>query len=161
MTAALDLTTLHLEHGAHDNRRQGVCLLEAVAWFASREHTDRPPCVSPVLGQFGRSLNDWLPDEDRQALIPFIPRMPGTASDGLDAARLDVLTRWMCDRWAARWLDLAGLGEQAARMRGLVIPGWPAADAAAAAADAAYAAADADAERKWQSERLAFYLEIE
>src|SRR5258708_9476228 len=80
MTIALD--TLILARGAHKDRDQGTCLLEAVAWFAGRSHSDHPPCVSPVLGAYGRSLNDVLPDIPRQELKQFIPQLPGTAADG-------------------------------------------------------------------------------
>jgi hypothetical protein len=144
MTApAFDLDTLTLLAGAHNNPAQGVCLLEAVAWFRGIPHTDHPACVSPVLGAYGRALNDRLPDDARQALVPFIPRMPGTAGDGLDPARLNVITRWLLTDYAPRWLDLAGLEADAARLRLLTPPGWPAAadDAADAAAHAAVDAA--------------------
>jgi hypothetical protein len=121
-----DLTGLTLKSGSHRSPEEGLCLMEAVAWFRGQPHGDRPACVSPVLGAYGRSLNDSLTDQARQGLIRFIPRMPGTAGDGLDRARLDVLTRWAVRSWAARWLDLAGLREDAARLRSLVIPSWPA-----------------------------------
>jgi hypothetical protein len=140
-TPTPDLSALTLAHGGHDTPAEGLCLLEAVAWFRGIPHTDYPPCVSPILGAFGRSLNDRLADGPRQALVPFIPRMPGTAGDGLDVARLDVMTRWMLDSWAARWLDVAGLPDHAAKLRGLTVPSWPAAAAAGGATDAADAAA--------------------
>src|SRR5260221_9786346 len=78
----INLETLTLAKGGHENRDAGLCLLEAVAWFAGRPHSDKPPCVSPVLGAYGRSLNDVLPDIPRQELKQFIPRLPGTAGDG-------------------------------------------------------------------------------
>lgn len=71
MTApAID--TLELAHGKHRNRDDGVCLLEAVAWYAGEEHTDHPKCVSPYLGELGRALNDRLAPEDRQRLKAYI-----------------------------------------------------------------------------------------
>src|SRR5258708_25727187 len=81
----IDLDTLILARGAHKDRDDGLCLLEAVAWFAGRSHSDQPPCVSPVLGAYGRTLNDVLPDIPRQELKQFIPQLPGTA----DAAQRD------------------------------------------------------------------------
>ena len=63
-----------------DPLEQGVCLLEAVSYIAGEEFSDHPQCVSPVLGAYGRRLNDWLADEDRQKLKPFIPQMIGTAA---------------------------------------------------------------------------------
>jgi hypothetical protein len=148
---ATDPAAIHLAHGAHASPDDGLCLLEAVAWIRGITHTDHPPCVAPILGAYGRALNDCLPDDTRQLLVPFITRLPGTAGDGLDAARLDVLGAWMVRDWAAGWLDAAGLAGHAARLRALVIPRWPAAaadaaaDAAAAAVDAAVAASAVDA----------------
>src|SRR5258708_2948327 len=83
----IDLETLTLAKGAHENRDDGLCLMEAVAWFAGRPHSDKPPCVSPVLGTYGRALNDVLPDIPRQELRQFIPQLPGTAGDGKDETR--------------------------------------------------------------------------
>jgi hypothetical protein len=61
----LNLETLTLAHGAHDRREQGVCLMEAVAWWAGKEHTDHPPCVSPVasaLDLFTAMLHPAVPN---------------------------------------------------------------------------------------------------
>ena len=82
-----DLTTITLASGSHDNPDDGLCLLEAVAWFRGIAHTDHPACVSPVLAAFGRIFNDYLPADIRQQLVPFIPRMPGTAGDEARASR--------------------------------------------------------------------------
>ena len=78
MTSHLDLSTLTLATGAHETRQEGVCLLEAAAWWAHEPHTDHPACVSPVLAAFGRTWNDALPDGRRHILKPFIPLLPGT-----------------------------------------------------------------------------------
>ena len=113
----LNLDTLHLLRGSHGERDQGVCLLEAVAWFAGQTHTDHPPCVSPVLGSFGRSLNDILPDAMRQQLIPFVPLLPGTAGDGRDEARGYMALDWLIRTWLPGWLDLAGLDGESRALR--------------------------------------------
>jgi len=113
MTSHLDLSTIHLEKGAHETRDSGVCLLEAVAWFAGREHSDHPPCVSPVLGTFGRAWNDALDDTTRQRLIPYIPRMVGTAGDGADELRAWMLTDWLARVFAPAFLHAAGFAKQA------------------------------------------------
>ena len=118
-TGTIDLENLVLAKGAHDDRSDGLCLLEAVAWFAGKDHTDHPPCVSPVLGAYGRSLNDALPDDRRQSLKPLIPALPGTAGDGLDEARGYMALDWLVRTWCPAWLDLAGLSEEAAALRDL------------------------------------------
>lgn len=106
MTVTFDLDTLHLASGSHDRREDGVCLLEAVAWFAGRGHTDSPPCVSPVLTAYGQRLNDVLPDERRQALKVYIPRLIGTAGDGLDEARGLLALDWLIRVYTPAWLRL-------------------------------------------------------
>lgn len=97
MTHHVNLDGLVLEHGAHKHRRDGVCLMEAVAWFAGRPHSDAPQCVSPALRLFGVRLNDALPHDRRQQLIPLIPALIGTAGDGHDDTR-----GWMCLDWLVR-----------------------------------------------------------
>jgi hypothetical protein len=78
----LNLDALELEEGNHQPD-SGLCLLEA----AGEEHTDHPACASRILGAFGRSLNDALPDAKRQQLKPLIPQIIDTAGDGHDQAR--------------------------------------------------------------------------
>jgi len=102
----IDLDALVLAKGSHDDREQGVCLMEAVAWFAGQEHTDHPPCVSPVLAAFGRSWNDALPDDQRHILKPFIPLLPGTAGDGHELARSYLAVDWLAREHAPAFLAL-------------------------------------------------------
>jgi hypothetical protein len=107
MTApALDLDTVHLAAGGHHAREDGVCLLEAAAWFAGREHTANPPCVSPVLTVFGQRLNDVLPDDRRQQLRPLIPRLVGTTGDGRDEVRGLMALDWLVRVYTPAWLRL-------------------------------------------------------
>jgi hypothetical protein len=120
MTArTLNLDTLRLELGEHETRDQGVCLMEAVAWWAGEPHTDQPRCVSPVLADLGVSLNDGFSDDRRQRLKPLIPLLPGTAGDGLDERRGYLAMDWLVRTFAPACLDLAGLAERAAELRGL------------------------------------------
>jgi len=91
----LNLDTLTLLKGAHDDAEAGMCLLEAVSYFAGEPFSDEPKCTSPVLGIFGRTLNDVLPDDERQALRNYIPSMIGTAGDGHDEARSYLALDWL------------------------------------------------------------------
>jgi hypothetical protein len=118
LTAA-DLPALHLAKGAHDTPEQGICLLEAVALFAGEPFTDDPSCVSPVLRAFGIASNDEWDDVQRQKLKLFIPRLVGTAGDGQDQARSYLALDWLIRTFTPAWLDLAGLSESAAELRGL------------------------------------------
>ena len=142
--------------GAHKDRSDGLCLLEAVAWFAGEPHSDHPACVSPVLAAYGRSLNDALGDDSRRLLIPFISVLSRTAGDGLDEARGYLALDWIIRVYTPAWLDVAGLTREARALRDLrcisdmaavqdarpvVLSAWDAAWAAAraAAGDAARA----------------------
>ncbi len=115
MTATIPpLEEIVLKRGNHARRgKQSVCLLEAVSWFAGKPHSDAPPCVSPVLRSYGMRLNDRLGDEDRQLLKPFIPRMIGTAGDGLDGKRQHLVEQALYGTWLPQWLRLAKLDDLA------------------------------------------------
>jgi hypothetical protein len=135
-----------LSPGRHARPEQGRCAMEWVAHLAGEAHSDRPECVSPVVGAFARSWNDALDDATRQRLRPYLGRMIGTALDGLDDARA-----WRCADWLARTgapelLELSGLAGEAAALRGL----RPIHDAvsARAAADPVVAVAEAAAVRR-------------
>lgn len=125
------LPTIQLDRGSHNAWEDGHCAMEVVAWLTGEPHTDRPACVSPGLAEFVRRVNDELDDEGRQRLVPFLPRMVGTAGDGRDERR-----GWMCVDWMVRvytpaWLDLAGCDEAATGLRVLPeITGRPSVDGA-------------------------------
>ena len=115
----IDLDSLQLSKGIHKDRGDGVCLLEAAAWFAGEPHSDHPVCVCPTLGIFGRSLNDSLPFSIRQKLKAYVPRMIGTAGDGAQDVRRWMATNWLVHICAPEFLDVAGLTEQADTLRRL------------------------------------------
>lgn len=139
----IDLETLTLESGSHDDRDEGVCLLEAVAWWAGEAHSDHPACVSPVLAAFGRALNDILPAGKRQELVPLVPQLPGTAGDGFDERRAWMCVDWLWRTWVPEWLTVAGLTSHAAVLRDLS----PIIDTETLTAGAAAGAAARDAAR--------------
>jgi hypothetical protein len=117
MTApALDLSAVILKHGGHNAPDDGMCLLEAVSWFAGEPFSDHPACVCPTLGAFGRAWNDGLPDDESRTRLlgPLIPRLVGTNLGPVVSARRS----WMALDWLIRvhqvaWLRLAGLTEHA------------------------------------------------
>jgi hypothetical protein len=116
----IDLGALVLQGGSHEDRRAGVCLMEAVAWFAGLPHSDRPPCVSPVLGSFARTMNDRMNEQDRQQLKRFIPVLPGTAgSPADDRARAWLAVDWLVHTRLVAWLDAAGLADDATAVQEL------------------------------------------
>ena len=109
-----------LAAGSHESPTAGMCLMEAVSYVRGIRHTDRPACVSSLLGDMGRSLNDRLPDDLRQELIPLIPDLPGTAGDGHDEQRSYLALDWLIRVYLPTWLELSpACRESAARVREL------------------------------------------
>jgi hypothetical protein len=97
---------LKLSRGGHKPTDNEACLLEAVAYVAGEPWSDRPACASLVLITYGQRLNDVLPDDLRQQLIPFIPRIVGTAGDGKDERRSYLALDWLTRTWLPAWLRL-------------------------------------------------------
>lgn len=76
-------SNLRLRSGYHRDPRNGLCLMEAVAWLAREPHTDTPLCVDPLLTGFGVLVNDMVsPDTRQERLKPLIPALIGTRGDG-------------------------------------------------------------------------------
>ena len=117
--SAEEFGRLRLENGSHPGPNEGVCLMEAVAWLAREPHSDKPNCVCPVLGAFGRGLNDRLDVERRQRLKPLIPGLVGTASDGHAEARGFMVMDWIVRTYTPAWLRLAGLDTEADGLQSL------------------------------------------
>ena len=117
--SADDFGRLRLGNGSHQGPDEGVCLMEAVAWLAREPHSDEPKCVCPVLGAFGRGLNDRLDIERRQRLKPLIPALVGTASDGQAEARGFMAMDWIVRTYTPAWLRLARLDTDAEGLESL------------------------------------------
>jgi hypothetical protein len=75
-----------LTHGHSADPVNGACVLDAVNWLVHGEHGDAPPCVCPVIAGTAIWLNDSFNDEQRQRLIPFMPRIAGSRG-GVGAVR--------------------------------------------------------------------------
>lgn len=76
-------SAIELKAGQHASPADGLCLMEAVALFAGERHGDWPNCCCPSLVEFGRPLNDALPDHRRTAmLLPLVPLLVGTREPG-------------------------------------------------------------------------------
>ncbi len=114
------LAGITLAKGGHASPQSGLCLMEALAFVRGIPHTDHPPCVSPLLGEMGRSLNDVLPHDLRQDLVPVIPDLPNTVGDGMDETRSYMALDWLIRTWLPTWLDLVpSCREDAAKIREL------------------------------------------
>jgi hypothetical protein len=155
MTHHIDLTKIHLISGS--GRGDELCVMQWVARFAGEEVTDHPACTSPVLTAFAITWNDGLPEDERQRLIPFIPRLVGTAGDPeADAVRAWMATDWLVRTFTVTWLRKAGLVARADELAAL--PALTSADLAAAAQpiiEKARAEADAARAAAWDAARAA------
>ena len=110
----LDLDTLVLDANSHHPGSDRMCVMEAVAMLAGEEWSDHPQCASPVIGAFLRSWNDSLPDDDRQQLKQYIPRLINSrGTEDQETERSWLATDWLVRVQAPAWLRLAGLTEQA------------------------------------------------
>ncbi len=133
------LTVFSLHQGNHDSAKQGVCALEAVAWLEGLPHSDHPECTCPVIAAYVRRLNDGMPDDQRQRLVPYLPRLVGTVSKQHEQERAEYLT-WQAIRvFAPISLRAFGFEDQAKHLENFS-GNLRAAAAAADYADAAAAA---------------------
>jgi hypothetical protein len=114
----LNIDTLILESGAHDNPEDGMCIMEAVAYISGEPFTDSPSCVCPVLGAFLRSWNDSLDNDNRQRLKPYIPLLVGT-NDGNSNQRSWMFLDWLVRVCTPEFLSVAGFGDHASILRAL------------------------------------------
>jgi len=114
------ITALH--PGSHQpNDSAKMCFMEAAAYIVGEPWSDHPECVSPVIAAFGRTWNDSLPTEERDALLlPLLPRVVGTrGSKALEERRSLMAADWLVREHTPAWLELAGLKDQAAMLRAL------------------------------------------
>lgn len=107
--------------GGHHNRDNGLCVMELAAWVAGRPHTDRPECVSPVIGAFLRRWNDDLPDDAARTslLKPLIPVILDTRTTDEDEQRRAMMAvDWLLCVFTPALLDTV-LSAEAAALRAL------------------------------------------
>lgn len=131
-----------LRRGHSKNPAGGACAMDAINWLVHGKHGDKPDCACPVIGKYVIGLNDAMPDDQRQRLLAFLPRIAGSRSAAHKQARGEILARGAVRVIAPIALDAAGLDTQAAALRALspdctVSTAAAKAKAAAAAAEAA------------------------
>ncbi len=95
---ATEFKKLRLTTGSHDSPEDGMCVMEAVAYFQDQSFTDRPPCVDRRIANLAIGVNDSITsgeDDDvekskkdpgvlfrTRLLKPLIPKMVGTSLKG-------------------------------------------------------------------------------
>ena len=115
----LDLDTVVLRSGTHTSPSDGVSLMEAVSALAGEAWSNSPSCTSPVIAAYARSLNDWLPNDARQRLKAYVPRLVGTAEPDLELRRAFACADAAVRVFAPLALAAAGLVEEAAKLGAL------------------------------------------
>ena len=135
------VASIWLSDGSHKSPDEGVCAMELVALLEGLEHTDHPPCTCPVIAAYVRTFNDRLPDEKRQGLIKYIPRLVGTVSPQHEQERSEYLAWQAITVITPNAMEQIGLMEHAQKLRSVPFHDWATARAAAyaAASAAAYA----------------------
>lgn len=114
----IDIENIELKSGSHTRPEDGMCFMEAVAYFSGEPHSWKPKCVDPAF-DFLVTVNDRLSDESRQKLKPYIKRLAGTKGTAEhEAIRRAMLSTWAFKLTAQRAED-AGLLELAAAFRAL------------------------------------------
>jgi hypothetical protein len=151
----LDLDTLVLRSGTHTSSSDGVSLMEAVSALAGEPWSNSPSCTSPVIAAYARSLNDWFPDDARQRLKAYIPRLVGTAEPDLELRRAFACADAAVRVFAPLAFAAAGLVEEAAKLGALAPVDRESAESARSAAESAesaeLAARSAAAESAWSA----------
>jgi len=139
----------------------GTCINEAAIVVAGFKYksissaSDCPPCFSVVFSSYLLTLNDKMPDDVRQKLIPFATKLAGSAdSNEIERERCEYIIREVTHRIVAPMLDKDYYPKHAKALRAantmqeIKVAASNAADdaahvayAASAASAAAYAAA--------------------
>ena len=118
-----DFRTFTFGKGSHPSRKDGMCIMEAVAYVAGEKHSDEPACACPVISDFLRSWNDGIPDDARRTelLSPFVWRLPGTkATPEIEQRRVEMCLDWLVRENAPMALELVpDLVQYAQSLRGL------------------------------------------
>jgi hypothetical protein len=114
--------------GRHPDPTAGGCFMEYASLLAGERWTDHPRCTHPALAQLARLVNDAIPADARQTLVPLIPDVVGVV--GRDMRVTPELVLLCLDhaggfdrraatvraaRAASRRLLAASLGDDAAR----------------------------------------------
>lgn len=144
-----DLKTFTFGRGKHNNREEGLCINETVAYLAGEPHSDHPKCLCPVIAPLTIWVNDSCDDALRNELLRDLPwRLVGTKS----TPEIEQQRAFMAADFAVRFvgpraLRIAGLEHDASKLEAL--PPILCAESALAAADAVRVAAAAARAAAW------------
>ena len=70
---------IDLKRSCHKTRAEGVCFMEAVAWYGGEIHTYKPACTDLFVASYAITLNDAIPDKYRNDILrPMIAKIAGS-----------------------------------------------------------------------------------
>jgi hypothetical protein len=99
MAAHTSHQTIRLSRGSHVSPDEGACVMELASMLAGEPFSDRPECVSPVIGALLRMYNDALDESRRQDLYPYAAAVVGTrACAAVESSRAERCRTWACAR---------------------------------------------------------------
>ncbi len=108
---------IRIARGGHDDRSNGLCILEIGSWLMAAPHGDNPP-ISNIIGTFMRVWNDAFPDNaggdaDRDRLLrPLLPYIIKTTADNTaEYRRAWMVLDWMIREMTPAWLRTAKLND--------------------------------------------------
>jgi hypothetical protein len=76
-----------LSRGAHEGPSDGACIMEYASFITGDRWTDFPGCTNRVLAKAAQLVNDLTEDDERQQLLPLLPRLMGTTEDTSEIRR--------------------------------------------------------------------------
>lgn len=123
-TGILDIIKpIRLLEGSHsDTAKTGSgCFMNVIAYLNGEPQiTDQSPCVCRTIKNIAIWINDFLADGERGALLPFVQRAMGTATDDqvLIRLRLDALAE-LVDDLAEMTIRISGSDIYAERATGM------------------------------------------
>jgi hypothetical protein len=114
------LDSIQLLPGTHEPCHHQFCAMELLAYLAGKPHSYSPSCASKVIAGFVSWINDWMTDEERQVLKPFVVRTFGTVG----TVEQEQQRAFMCADWAIHFaapleLRASGFDEQGAKFEAL------------------------------------------
>lgn len=107
----LDLSTVHLSRGAHDELSDDVCVVELARVLGGYRKDDLKAPISGVLATWFSTINDELDDERRQFLAEFAPALLHT--EGREYERLRIMVQHAMQIFAPAALRAVSLGDLA------------------------------------------------
>lgn len=105
--------------GAHPDGSSGRCAMEWVSYLASQPHNDHPQEVAHDLNEMCIHFNDTLDDATRQRMLPYLPRLLGTAGYKQEYDRGYVMVDFLTREYLPLWLDKADYKDMAQELRAL------------------------------------------